>query len=259
MNMKAKRMMLFVLLSLLVAAIAVGTCFAHGQAQQTMKEPRTISVQGKIEYMDMLGGYYVRGVKPSGEWMILNQNPEALKGYMDSKKTLTIEGTARGTERITITKIDGKEYAGTSQGDVKKYPSCKYCGMDREKFAHSRMLIEYTDGTAVGTCSIHCAAVDLALNIDKSPKAVMVGDYSTTALIDAEKAMWVLGGSPMGVMTRNAKWAFLQKGDAEKFIGLNGGKLGTYDEAMKAAYEDMYADTKMIREKRKMRMMEHKH
>jgi copper chaperone NosL len=147
--------------------------------------------------------------------------------------------------------------AVVAQDDVKKYPSCKYCGMDREKFAHSRMLIEYTDGTVVGTCSLHCAAVDLALNIDKTPKAVLVGDYSTKALIDAEKATWIMGGSKMGVMTRNGKWAFTQKGDAEKFIGLNGGKLASYDDAMKASYEDMYADTKMIRDKRKM-MMEKK-
>ena len=34
--------------------------------------------------------------------------------------------------------------------------------------------------------------------------------------------------------------------------------MATLDEAMKGAYEDMYADTKMIRERRKMRMMEHK-
>jgi copper chaperone NosL len=152
--------------------------------------------------------------------------------------------------------------AALAQDDVKKYGSCKYCGMDREKFAHSRMLIDYTDGTVVGTCSIHCAAVDLALNIDRMPKAVMVGDYNTKALIDAEKATWVIGGSKMGVMTRNAKWAFAQKADAERFIGQNGGKLATYDEAMKTAYEDMYADTKMIRDKRKMMKMapsEHKH
>ncbi len=148
--------------------------------------------------------------------------------------------------------------AATAQDDVKKYPSCKYCGMDREKFAHSRMIIEYADGTVVATCSIHCAAVDLALNIDKTPKAVMAGDYNTKALIDAENATWVLGGTKMGVMTRNAKWAFLQKGDAEKFVSLNGGKLATYDDAMKAAYEDMYADTKMIRDKRKMMMQQKK-
>jgi len=149
--------------------------------------------------------------------------------------------------------------AALAQEDVKKHSSCKYCGMDREKFAHSRMLVEYSDGTAVGTCSIHCAAVDLALNIDKTPKGVLVADYSTKALIDAEKATWVLGGRKMGVMTRNAKWAFAQKGDAETFVGQHGGKLAAYDDAMKAAYEDMYSDTKMIRDKRKMRMMEHKH
>jgi copper chaperone NosL len=143
----------------------------------------------------------------------------------------------------------------TAQDDIQKQPTCKYCGMDRGKFAQSRMLIEYTDGTVVGTCSIHCAAVDLALNIDKTPKAVLVGDYGTKTLTDAETATWVLGGSRMGVMTRNAKWAFLQKGDADKFIGQNGGRIATYDEAMKASYEDMYADTKMIRDKRKMMKM----
>jgi copper chaperone NosL len=162
----------------------------------------------------------------------------------------------------TVAVVLSMVVAVSAQNDAKKYPTCKYCGMDREKFTHSRMLIEYTDGTVVGTCSIHCAAVDLALHIDKTPKAVMVGDYSTKALIDAEKATWVIGGSKMGVMTRNAKWAFAQKVDADRFIFENGGKLATYDDAMKASYEDMYADTKMIREKRKMMKsapMEQKH
>jgi copper chaperone NosL len=143
--------------------------------------------------------------------------------------------------------------------DIKNQPSSKYCGMDWGHFAHSRMLIEYNDGTTVGTCSIRCASVDLALNIDKTPKAVMVGDYVSKALIDAETATWILGGSKTGVMTRNAKWAFARKDAAEKFVAENGGKIVHYDEAMKASYEDMYADTKMIREKRKMKMMEHKH
>jgi nitrous oxide reductase accessory protein NosL len=51
---------------------------------------------------------------------------------------------------------------------------------------------------------------------------------------------------------------FEKKEDAEKFIKENGGKLSTFDEVMKAAYEDMYADTKMIRERRKMKHMEQK-
>ena len=61
-------------------------------------------------------------------------------------------------------------------------------------------------------------------------------------------------------MTKSAKWAFADKKDAEAFIKENGGKLANFDDAMKASYEDMYNnmynDTKMIREKRaKMKVM----
>jgi copper chaperone NosL len=149
-----------------------------------------------------------------------------------------------------------------AQGDdIKLSPSCKYCGMDREKFGHSRMLIEYDDGTSVGTCSVHCAAVDLALNIDKTPKALMAADFGTKTLTAAEQATWVIGGNKPGVMTKRAKWAFGNKADAEKFVKENGGTLATFDDAIKLAYEDMYQDTKMIREKRKMKKtgMEHQH
>ena len=149
-----------------------------------------------------------------------------------------------------------------AQGDdIKLSPSCKYCGMDREKFSHSRMLIEYDDGTSVGTCSVHCAAVDLALNIDKTPKALMVADFGTKTLTAAEQATWVIGGNKSGVMTKRAKWAFEKKEDADKFIKENGGSLSTFEEAIKLAYEDMYQDTKMIREKRMMKKsgMEHQH
>jgi len=146
-----------------------------------------------------------------------------------------------------------------AQDDIKTFPSCKYCGMDREKFGHSRMLVEYEDGTSLGTCSLHCLAVELALHIDKTPKATLVGDYNSKTLIDAEKAFWVIGGNKMGVMTKRAKWAFGKKEDAEKFKAENGGDLVSFEQAIKASYEDMYADTKMIRERRKMRKMQQKH
>lgn len=139
--------------------------------------------------------------------------------------------------------------------------ACPYCGMEKEKFAHTWMVIEYDGGHKEGFCSIHCAALDFALNIDKAPVKIEVGDYSSKKLIDAEKAHWVIGGNKPGVMTKRAKWAFENKSDAEAFMKENGGTAATLDEAMKAAYEDMYADTKMIREKRKMMRMkklEHK-
>jgi len=145
-----------------------------------------------------------------------------------------------------------------AQDDIKKHPSCKYCGMDREKFAFSRMFIEYDDGTTEGTCSLHCMAVELALKIDKTPKAILVGDLNTKKLIDAEKGFWVMGGKKMGVMTKRGKWAFAKKEDADKFKAENGGDSTTFDLAVKAAYEDMYADTKMIRDRRKMKRKQHK-
>ena len=139
--------------------------------------------------------------------------------------------------------------------DVKEIPSCNYCGMNRETFAHSRMLIEYNDGSVMGTCSLHCAAVDLALNLDKAPKKIQVGDYIRKGLIDAETAYWIIGGSKPGVMTKNAKWAFAVKEDAEKYRQENGGQMAGFDEAIEAAYDDLYEDTKMIRERRKKMKM----
>ena len=142
-----------------------------------------------------------------------------------------------------------------AQQDVDKHASCKYCGMDRKMFGHSRMLLVYEDGSELGSCSLHCVAVDLALNIDKTPKTVQVADYNTKNLIDAETAVWVIGGDKPGVMSKRAKWAFANKADAEAFIQQNKGSLADFEAAIKAAYEDMYADTKMIREKRKAKRM----
>lgn len=139
--------------------------------------------------------------------------------------------------------------------DVSRHPDCPYCGMDREKFAHSRIYIEYDDNTSAGLCSLHCACMELALKIDKAPRAIKVGDYSSKKLIDAEKAFWVIGGDKMGVMTTRAKWAFEQKGSADMFIKKHGGQPAAFDDAVNASFEDMNKDVKMIRKKRKMMRM----
>jgi nitrous oxide reductase accessory protein NosL len=143
--------------------------------------------------------------------------------------------------------------------DIQKHPSCKYCGMDREKFNYSRMLTIYSDGSQFGSCSIHCTAIDLVVSMDKTPTSIQVADYNSKNLIDAEKASWVIGGKKPGVMTKVAKWAFVKPEEAQAFVAENGGKTATFDDAMKATFEDMYADTKMIQTKRaKMREMKQK-
>jgi copper chaperone NosL len=145
---------------------------------------------------------------------------------------------------------------GQTAEDIQKHPSCSYCGMDREKFAHSRMLVVYDDKSEFGACSLHCGAVNLAVNIDKTPQSMQVADLNSKNLIDAEKATWVIGGDKPGVMTKQAKWAFQDQPEAAAFIKEHGGKMASFEDAIKTAYEDIYSDTKMIREKRaKMKMM----
>jgi copper chaperone NosL len=116
--------------------------------------------------------------------------------------------------------------------------SCKVCGMDRSMFAQSRMLITYTDGESVGTCSLHCAATQLKKTPDKKVKSLLVADCQSRMLIDAHTAIWVIGGEKSGVMTELPKWAFTKKDAADAFIKVNGGKLAGFVEAMALAEKE---------------------
>ncbi len=139
----------------------------------------------------------------------------------------------------------------SSGNDIAQIPTCSICGMDRHKFSHSRMLLHFEDGSKFGACSLHCAALEMAYDPGKVPARIMVGDFNSRKLIDAEKAAWVLGGSKMGVMTQNAKWAFAAETEAKQYIAQHGGRIVSFEKALSAAYADMYEDTRMIREKRK--------
>jgi copper chaperone NosL len=141
------------------------------------------------------------------------------------------------------------------QDDITHHKSCAHCGMDRGMFNFSRMLIQYDDGSVVAVCSLHCAAIDLANNIDKTPISIKVADFTGKYLIDAETATWVVGGKKPGVMSKRGKWAFDKKDDAESFMKTDQGQRTSFEEAIRMSYDDMYEDTKMIRQKRKMMRM----
>lgn len=140
-----------------------------------------------------------------------------------------------------------------AEDDIAKHPVCAVCGADRAKFAHARVYITYEDGSTLGACSLHCAAIDLATHSNKTPKEIMVGDFQTKELIDAKNAFWVVGGSKPGVMSKRAKWAFKSGMDGAKFIGQYGGVPADFDRALKAAYDDMPQNTQGLRQKRKVK------
>lgn len=130
--------------------------------------------------------------------------------------------------------------------------SCRYCGMKKSLFGHSWVIITHSEGDVEEFCSIHCAAIDMALHTEKPVSRITVGDYDTHEQIDAESAFWVIGGDKTGVMTARGKWAFESETKAGRFVQAHGGKRADFAEVMKAAFEDMYHDTMMIRKKRQM-------
>lgn len=147
--------------------------------------------------------------------------------------------------------------------DIEKYPKCPYCGMDRKQYHHSRMLVQYSDDIADGTCSLHCAAISLSLNVDREPKALWVGDNAaagdTKPLVDVDKATFLIGSKLPGVMTANSKVAYGSEDAAKAAQAANGGELAKFDQALLLAYTDMSKDVARIRKnraERKRRMME---
>lgn len=149
--------------------------------------------------------------------------------------------------------------------ELKKYPKCPYCGMDRREFHHSRHLVQYSDDLVDGTCSIHCLALSLSLNIDREPKAIWAADFGAAGevkpLINVDQAAYLIGSGLPGVMTGRSKKAYASLEAAAEARAKHGGEVGDFNQALLAAYTDMARDTIAIRkrrEERRRRMMEKK-
>lgn len=147
--------------------------------------------------------------------------------------------------------------ASPLENELKKYPKCPYCGMDRTQYHHARHLVQYADDLVDGTCSIHCLALSLAINLDREPKAIYAPDNASPAaikpLIEVDKASYLIGGALPGVMTKRGKTSYGSKEAAQAAQAQHGGEVGDFAAALHASYADMASDTLMIRKKREER------
>ena len=145
--------------------------------------------------------------------------------------------------------------ANPLENELEKYSDCPYCGMGRghEKWRKTRHLVHYADDLVDGTCSLHCAAVGLSLNLDRGPKAIYGADAGSDAamppLVKVEQLHYVIDPSKMGTMTMRSKWAYADAAKAKTAAGDKGEPVG-FDDALLAAYVDMAADTVAIRKRR---------
>jgi len=132
----------------------------------------------------------------------------------------------------------GVRSAALAADDIAAHAFCDNCGMDRKAFGYSRMLLRFADDSEIGVCSLNCAVIEMDKHQEKSVQALLVADRDSRVLSEASKAFWVMGGDKRGVMTKRPKWAFTEKGSAEKFVKEHGGKLVDWDTVLAAARED---------------------
>ena len=138
--------------------------------------------------------------------------------------------------------------------ELQKYPKCPYCGMDRTQWQHSRHLVQYDDNLVDGTCSIHCLAISLSLNLDRGPKAIYAADYGSEEeikpLVEVDNATYLIGSDLKGTMAKQSKMAFASADFAKTVREKHKGELGSFDDALRVTYLNMQNDIMMIRKRR---------
>ena len=147
--------------------------------------------------------------------------------------------------------------------DIEKYPRCPYCGMNRKKWNHSRHLVHYSDNMVDPTCSLHCVAIGLSLNIDRNPKAIYAADFGSSEkikpLINVDNATYLVGSKLPATMTKQSKMAYSDSQSAVTAQNDKGGEVGDFELALTESYLSMAKDTTMIRKKRAAKKKKMKH
>ena len=115
---------------------------------------------------------------------------------------------------------------------------CDNCGMDRNRFARTRYVFDSGKGRFY-TCSIACLVI-LSEKMHLTPKNVRVAEYiNPSNMIDALKAVYVIGSKARGTMTRTSKIAFSSKKQAERFVSKYGGRIATFAEALQETRQEI--------------------
>ncbi|QFY43082.1 twin-arginine translocation pathway signal protein [Candidatus Methylospira mobilis] len=141
--------------------------------------------------------------------------------------------------------------------DIEKYPMCPYCGMDRRFNHSSRMLIHYGNDLPDPLCSIHCAAISLALNLALDPKVIYAGDNAPDVdpkpLVEVGKATFLVGSDLPGVMTWNSKVAYGNAEAAAAAQKIHGGQLADFQQTLRISFTDLADDVDKMRKNREER------
>ncbi len=129
--------------------------------------------------------------------------------------------------------------------DLLQYPECLHCGMSRKVCAHTRMTVEYTDGTRRAECGLHCLLADLVEQPGRHPKRILAADYNDRKLADAQKSWWVRYDNAVECRGSKIMLAFRTERGADDFVVSFGGRKLDFDEALRLTYLDIEAERKI--------------
>ncbi len=110
--------------------------------------------------------------------------------------------------------------------------SCINCGMSLKMFYKTSHIATLADGSKKQYCSIACLSSDMK---KEHVVSVEVVDAKTQKIINAKKAYYVIDSDVKGTMSKRSKLAFASHQDAEAFIKEHGGKIISFQQALKAA------------------------
>ncbi len=114
---------------------------------------------------------------------------------------------------------------------------CVVCGMYLDLYEKTRLVIHLNDDNTKSTCSLACAAEIIDKNKGRI-KEVKVADFLTGELFDAYRAYFLEGSDVPGVMTYTSRIAFFSKAKALAFQKKHGGRIITFDQALKDQMKD---------------------
>lgn len=129
--------------------------------------------------------------------------------------------------------------------DLAQYPECHACGASRNACAHTRIVVEYSDGTKRAECGLHCLLADMVKQPGRQPKRILAADYEDKKLIDAEKGWWVQYDNGVDCRGSKVMLAFRTERGADGFIASFGGRKLSFDDALRVAYREIESELKL--------------
>ncbi len=126
---------------------------------------------------------------------------------------------------------------------------CPKCGMTLPMFYRTNHAAK-VDGKVEQFCSMHCLVEEMKAG--KKIEDIKVVDNTTLKFIPAKSAWYVVGSKKPATMSKVSKYAFSTKEAAQKFAKEFGGKVMSFEEALKIAQKDYENEAKMITQRQAM-------